>query len=99
MWHLRRRALARLDERRLMRDVRRREKHLTLTDAKLQRAARLRLTVLAEGGLFEPLNRQERRLWEKLSRRGELAQWYARRLAQVGENRLIPYVRDYLAAT
>lgn len=64
----------------------------------LEKAAAVTLTGLAQDGLFEPLNRYERRMYEKLARRGRLIDWYTRRLMQVGETRLIPYLREWLSA-
>lgn len=95
--YLRQRALTRLDEMRAGRRARQHDQKLGKYDAKLRRTMRLRFAVLADEGVFEPLNRAERRLFDKLSRAGRVQEWYVRRLVQVREQRLIPYLREFLA--
>jgi len=89
-------ALVRLDGLRAKRASTKRLRKFSDEEHKLERFAAVRLAALAEDGLFEPLNREERRLFEKLSRRGRIIEWYTRRLQQVGETRLIPYLRGWL---
>jgi hypothetical protein len=57
----------------------------------------MRWALLDQEGLFEPLNRAERRLWDKLCRRGLLNQWYARRLHQLDRGWMIPYLPELIA--
>lgn len=89
-------ALVRLDSLRATRANRKRLRAFSDEEFKLERFAAVRLAALAEDGLFEPLNRYERRLFEKLARRGRIIEWYTRRLQQVNETRLIPYLRYWL---
>lgn len=74
------------------------ERRRTRFDKKRQKNARVAFATLNEANLFEPLNREERRLMEKLIRRGRLNQWYAWRLAQVDHHWLIPYLKEFIAA-
>lgn len=62
-----------------------------------QREARNLWAAMDRDRLFEPLNREERRMWEKLARRGQLNRWYARRLHQVDKGWMIPYLRELMA--
>jgi hypothetical protein len=91
-------ALVRLDGLRAKRTSTKRLRKFSDNEHRLEKYATVTLAGLAEDGLFEPLNREERRLFEKLARRGQLTQWYTRRLQQVGESRLIPYVREWMSA-
>ena len=90
-------ALVRLDSLRAKRASTKRLRKFSDDEHRLEKYATVTLAGLAEDGLFEPLNREERRMFEKLARRGQLVQWYTRRLQQVGETRLIPYVRAWMA--
>lgn len=70
---------------------------LTRADRRRSKVARELWAALDAEGLFEPLNREERRLWDKLVRRGQLNHWYARRLHQVNRAWMIPYLPQLLA--
>lgn len=91
-------ALVRLDSLRAKRASTRRLRQFSDHEHRLEKYAAVTLAGMAEKGLFEPLNRAERRTYEKLARRGRLIEWYTRRLQQVGESRLIPYLREWMSA-
>lgn len=89
-------AAVRLDSLRAKRASTKRLRKFSDREFALEKAATVTLAGLATDGLFEPMNRYERRMFEKLARRGRLIDWYTRRLQQVGQGSLIPYRRDWM---